>query len=364
VDVLLEGLHCSEHRLTVEQIHESITENFDHWMLPNSFSRSHPEDVLKLEEYQRTHFQATENLTSFNKTSSNIRKRGWSFENRALNYHEVKELNILAKDSYLWVLDHLKLLNISNNISSREGDYWPVAPNRITKSLDIIQSSKIGPTINELFKLDFRIDNLFFTFTNNIESYLSTHWHRDSVGNRLKFFCCLGSSGFVPSTSFIPCSLAFSPKSNNLDLVRTIKSMESDWDLQDQISHKLTTYFGSEEIRITQSKGDVFCFDTNMYHRSLIPAQAYRNARKSGKRLLLQIEMMKREASNYCAARSIGPAGPGLIPFIIKNSDKNILINQGLDKSLFYKLASKGDAEYTGYCTLNRLPLLEEVFKS
>jgi len=231
-----------------------------------------------------------------------------------------------------------KHISSTDNLQSGHGTYWPVSPDCLEKIFELLGNTLVNHHLESLVTLGFRLDNIHFSLTRNYNSLKSTQWHRDSVGNRIKIFICLGSCGITPGTSFIPSSHLSDPQSNNIDIIRTFKMFKGDWSLQAEIVRILQSKFGAEPITFFQSAGDVLYIDTNGYHKSYMPWNEDHSRRGEGHRLLLQLEYMQGVASDYAHFNRIGPCAPGQVPVFVDKSSLSRLISSGVDIECIHDL--------------------------
>jgi hypothetical protein len=136
-----------------------------------------------------------------------------------------------------------------------------------------------------------RLDNYYFHGTTPVSSRsVSSSWHTDNVGHRIKMFITLHSDGETP-TAYIPGS--------NRKLFRM------------PVAEQLR-FFGIPDYRkkrheelIRHEVGSVALLDTNGLHRGVYEASPFQ-------RLCFVIEFINRKKANALVGRGL-PIGPGRI---------------------------------------------------
>jgi hypothetical protein len=136
-----------------------------------------------------------------------------------------------------------------------------------------------------------RLDNYYFHATTPVSSRsVSSSWHTDNVGHRIKMFITLHSDGKIP-TAYIPGS--------NRKLFR--------WSVVEQLR-----FFGISDYRkkrreelIQHEPGSVALLDTNGLHRGVYEASPFQ-------RLCFVMEFVNRKKADDLVNRGL-PIGPGRI---------------------------------------------------
>jgi hypothetical protein len=278
---------------------------------------------------------------------------GFAYLRNSMDFQTIKFLSAIAEKSLVHSMNYSYMEGKSyfqKNLS------WPPHP----AAYNLIQKLLL-PYLNELevsylFNNGYRLDEISFTVTNNIISQDSTQWHRDSVGNRIKIFFILDCTGNAPYTSIIANTARVNPVPANIDMIRLSPSGCSK-DIQEQIENILCHRFSSQRVDIVQNAGDIFMFDTNSFHRSTIPAMiSGEKEYKYGRRLMMQIEMMDIEASNFMNKFRLGPTAPGQVsPLLIELKDVDKLVAEfGVDRNCLHcpqniPVISKIPTEYALY---------------
>jgi hypothetical protein len=164
-----------------------------------------------------------------------------------------------------------------------------------------------------------RLDHYYFHATTPISSSsVSSSWHTDNVGHRIKMFITLQSDGKTP-TAYIPGS------NRKLYRVPVVEQLR---------------FFGifdhgkkRREELIRHEPGSVALLDTNGLHRGVYEASHLR-------RLCFVIEFIDREKANALVGRFV-PVGPGKMPGCDppRFSDEAIaMLSDVLDKGLLHNM--------------------------
>jgi len=346
---------------------ESIRTKPDLWLSPSSFGKRSVTASKRMLLESEAYFKVLSEYFSATKEFEicEFLRYGIQSIKSALPRRQVRRLSKIFSRSYLWSLENLKHITVRDNLQNGHGAYWPVQPDLIEEVLESIGSHRmIGKLIELLLSKHFRLDNIHFSLTKNFASHKSTHWHRDSVGNRIKIFVCIGANGRVPATGYIPGSHKSNPISNNLDMIRACMAHRSNWYIQDEIEYCLanSAQFGNSSI-FMQQEGDILLVDTNGYHKSYMPALEKRSGDSHGSRALLQLEYMRSDISDYVHNNNIGPCAPGQVPIFLDPAILPQCERFGIDRRHLHKPSNSSHYKsHVLYTVANRLDTLSSSY--
>lgn len=176
-------------------------------------------------------------------------------------------------------------------------------------SMDVLHNILVNLEDNGYeFDETWRIESLNIRLSSNNILSESVQWHRDSVGHRLHIFAYLCAKGAYPSTGCIPGSHRAEPWALNIDLVRT-KYRFDDAFVHDLTEEVLCSNFDSYSKVIEISCPAILILDTNCFHNAHVPANFGHHA--PGARLLIHMELMQTQSSDFANSHRLGPCAPG-----------------------------------------------------
>jgi len=229
---------------------------------------------------------------------------------------------------------------------------------------------------------DPRIDGINFVLTKTVGDNPNTSksipvsqcWHRDSIGTRFLFFFVLATFDNHMSTEFLSQTNIFDYDCTDLEMVRTNDQLRCISD-QESVYHRLAEEFPfARHVKYNIHKGSLLAFDTNCFHRaypyiqdvysSKIDLAKSMSSRRLhvGCRLILMVELMNREHSNFCVANKLGPCGPGNPPNVestiicrardvpkLRRLDSNCFISPDDALSRLLSASNLNQSEYKEY---------------
>ncbi len=147
----------------------------------------------------------------------------------------------------------------------------------------------IAQPIHSYFGEGVRLDGIFWmeTSAENANTQISSNWHTDNVGNRIKVFVCVEGDGSQP-TAVIP-----NGHKRKLTLFCREVLVESLRWAGFPLKQKI-----SGEVHLRHEKGSIFIFDTHNFHRGV-----YENSATSRRIFLLEF------SNKYKASEIEGPIG-------------------------------------------------------
>jgi len=140
---------------------------------------------------------------------------------------------------------------------------------------------KISKHISDYLGSGACLDGLYWMVTSaeNAKTQLSSNWHTDNVGNRIKVFVCIDGDGSQP-TAIIP---------GGHKALLTIFSRNYLYETWRWAGFEMKKKL-KKEIHLRHRKGSIFLFDTNNFHRGVYEATV-------SKRVVLVIEFSDNEKS-------------------------------------------------------------------
>ena len=175
--------------------------------------------------------------------------------------------------------------------------------------------------VNKYLGENIRIDGIKFLTTNkSTVKSISHNWHTDNVGNRLKVFACFEGDGSQP-TAIIQDSHRKTYGYNKFTIEELLR-----WAHIKNISKK------SGEVLLKHSRGTIFVFDNNSFHRGCYEQTV--NQRK-----VLLLELVNKEKSKYLMKFTSLPIGPNITNsfFIDEDFKKQFTYSHLLDQDLIYR---------------------------
>ena len=281
------------------------------------------------EQFQQEYFNQINNLND-GETKKHLLEEGFHIAKSYMTKIDTKLLYRYSKQSLSWSIENGFFIDHKYCVKQ-----WSPDPHSLSLIFSMLKQYK---ELNYFLNSDkLRLDRVMFSTTANNPSHLSTGWHRDSVGNRIKIFIIIAVSGSVPRTDVIKSSHKDTPYSKNIDLLRTRADMNLDGNFQKFIGSFLSSYYKTEPEAPEQNESDCIYLDTNNFHRSYLPSMHSKGNKTikegTGMRLKLELEFMHKDCSNFSIF--LGPCAPGQSPLLIAEDSINQSELQSIDQECY-----------------------------
>jgi hypothetical protein len=199
-------------------------------------------------------------------TKNNIIQRSFDdiiFNNIVLNKNETKIYNILYSDGLVYLGNNIINIDFDSNSTINISKVSNESIITVYRKISDLDKIIYNNTINNIIKryLGGRAEisgykyNILDIKDNNYNKYISSLWHHDNVGKRLKLFILMNDIDCIYGH---PTSIALGTNNYIYKFTNSFKDTRFD---DNEIRKKFTIK------RICGKKGDMYLFDTNTIHR-------------------------------------------------------------------------------------------------